>query len=156
MNDVSMGKDDSADSGVSFYPLPRNTANQEQESLHIKLFGIQEQHFAKKIYHDACGIHTCSRRQLSKISYPRKTSPFRKTRFKITYHCYIFIISLNFPSLVPLISATGNLQEDKEMNDVSMGKDDSADSGVSFYPLPRNTANQEQESLHIKLFGIQG
>ena len=42
MNDVSMGKDDSADSGVSFYPMPRNTANQEQESLHIKLFGIQE------------------------------------------------------------------------------------------------------------------
>ena len=84
----------------------------------------------KKIYHDACGIHTCSRRQLSKISYPRKTSPFRKTRFKITYHCYIFIICLNFPSLVPLISATGNLQEDKEMNDVSMGKDDSAHSGV--------------------------
>ena len=57
--------------------------------------------------------------------------------------------------MVPLISATGNLQE--EMNDVSMGKeDDSADSGVSFYPMPRNTANQEQESLHIKLFGIQG
>ena len=44
--------------------------------------------------------------------------------------------------MVPLISATGNLQEDKEMNDVSMGKDDSADSGVSFYPMPRNTANQ--------------
>lgn len=68
-------------------------------------------------------------------------APFRKTRFKITYHCYIFIICLNYPSLVPLISATGNLQE--EMNDVSMGKeDDSADSGVSFYPMPRNTANQ--------------
>ena len=44
----------------------------EQESLHIKLFGIQAQHFAKKIYHDACGIHTCSRRQMSKISYSRK------------------------------------------------------------------------------------
>ena len=44
--------------------------------------------------------------------------------------------------MVPLISATGNLQEDKEMNDVSMGKDDSADSGVSFYPMPQNTANQ--------------
>ena len=28
MNDVSIGKDDSADSGVSFYPMPRNTANQ--------------------------------------------------------------------------------------------------------------------------------
>ena len=42
------------------------------------------------------------------------------------------------------------------MNDVSKGKDDSADSGVSFYPTPQNTANQEQESLHIKLFGIQG
>ena len=28
MNDVSMGKDDSADSGVSFYPMPRNTVNQ--------------------------------------------------------------------------------------------------------------------------------
>ena len=42
------------------------------------------------------------------------------------------------------------------MNDVSTGKDDSADSGVSFYPMPQNTANQEQESLHIKLFGIQG
>ena len=55
---------------------------------------------------------------------------------------YILIISLNFPSLVPLISATGNLPEDKEMNDVSMGKDDSADSGVSFYPMPWNTANQ--------------
>ena len=27
---------------------------------------------------------------------------------------------------------------------------------VSFYPMPRNTGNQEQESLHIKLFGIQG
>ena len=55
---------------------------------------------------------------------------------------YILILSLNFPSLVPLISATGNLPEDKEMNDVSMGKDDSADSGVSFYPTPQNTANQ--------------
>ena len=96
----------------------------------------------KKIYHDACGVHTCSRRQPGKVSYSRKTSPFRKTRFKLTYHCYILIICLNFPSLVPLISATRNLQEDKEMNDVSMGKDDSADSGVSFYPMPRNTANQ--------------
>ena len=78
-----------------------------------------------------------------------------KQGLKETCHCYIFITCLNFPSLVPLISATGNLQEDKEMNDVSMGKDDSAHSGVSFYPLPRNTANQEQESLHIKLLGIQ-
>ena len=53
-----------------------------------------------------------------------------KQGLKETCHCYIFITCLNFPSLVPLISATGNLQEDKEMNDVSMGKDDSAHSGV--------------------------
>ena len=42
------------------------------------------------------------------------------------------------------------------MNDVSMGKDDSADSGVSFYPMPWNTANQRAGILHIKLFGIKG
>jgi len=37
------------------------------------------------------------------------------------------------------------------MNDVSTGKDDSADSGVSFYPMPRNTANQRAGNLEYKI-----
>ena len=48
MNDVSMGKDDSADSGVSFYPTPRNKANQRAGILAYKIVRHKRVTFLRK------------------------------------------------------------------------------------------------------------